>query len=170
MKKDIAKQQAKAELIITPPLAKITEDIKTKITRTALDNIEIGELLIKAKKIVEHGSWEMYYKSIGIGKQTAERYMHIAKHPEIQKLKAEGKLDGLNMNAILEKVDYRIISRSTKENAKKQLENRLNYKPVGHDKFNYKACTKPAVFKKEYSTLLDEYHKLEQELKDLITT
>jgi len=144
-------------------LEALKEKIKSLISISALSKIEIGELLIEYTQEIEHGGKKAFYKQIGMSPRTAQYYMKIASNPKIQKLKKEGKLDGLNMSRILELVGMRVNIRgiNSEDAPKKQ------YIPLGPGSFDYEKCRSTAIFKLEYKMLTEKLLELEETLQKL---
>jgi hypothetical protein len=99
-------------------LEQLATEVKSLISRSSLDKIKIGELLLDYKKEIKYYGMKEFYKSIEMSNRTAQNYMKIAKNEEIQKLKDEGKLDGLNISKILELIGIRVdVEGAYNENA-----------------------------------------------------
>ncbi len=138
----------------------VFSEIRGLINTSALAKIQIGELLIKHTEKLKKGYKIAYYAEVGLSSRTAQRYKDIASNPEVQKLKAENKLDGLNMSRILELIGCRINVRGiNNDNAPVK-----KYKPLGYGAFDYKKCRSTASFKIEYELLDERVHQLEAEL------
>ena len=57
----------------------ITEQIKTHLDRITTDIIEVGNLLIEAKKQVEHGDWQLWLDhNFKLSYRTAAKFMSCA--------------------------------------------------------------------------------------------
>ena len=57
----------------------ITEQIKTHLQRISTDIIEVGNLLIEAKKQVEHGDWQLWLDhNFKLSYRTAAKFMSCA--------------------------------------------------------------------------------------------
>ena len=139
-------------------LEEVAEKIKGLISRSALAKIEIGDLLNKYTAEIEHGGKEEFYKSISMSPRTAQHYMRIASNEEVQKLRAEDKLDGLNMSQILAMVGMRVNIRGVNNDITP-----AEYKPV--ENFNYDKCRSTRIFKIEYEALTGKVTELEAELE-----
>ncbi len=138
--------------------------IKVLVKESALAKIEIGELLIKYIENVQHNDKKQWYKdNLDMSERTAQYYMQIARNEDVQRLKAEGKLDGLNMTEILRLVNKRVNTRGVNNaNAPEQ-----EYQALGYERFDPKKCQSTKKFRKEYKALKDEVTKLEAELAEL---
>ena len=148
---------------LSKKLQEVAIQIKGLINRSALAKIEIGELLIENKKLIQHGDTKAFYDNIGMHERTAQRYMEIASNKDVQKLKKEGKLDGLNMSRILELIGCRVNVRGVNNDKAPDSE----YKPFGYGKFEYEKCRSTASFKIEYKILDKKVRELEFEIKHL---
>ena len=65
-------------------LAEITEQLEhhyaegQRLGRLAVEEAwRVGDLLVKAKQLVDHGCWSHYLEERGIAKRTAQRYMQL---------------------------------------------------------------------------------------------
>ena len=150
---------------LSKKLQEVAIQIKGLISRSALAKIEIGELLIENKKLIQHGDTKAFYSSIGMSDRTAQHYMRIASNKEVQKLKSEGKLDGLNMSKILEMVGMRVNVRGT--NNEDAPQEQQEYKPLGLGKLDFNKCRSTKKFKAEYEMLTGEVAELKKELDAL---
>ena len=142
-------------------LEEVVTKIKGLISKSALAKIEIGELLFKHTEAIKHGDKEAFYKNINMSDRTAQYYMNIASNKEVQKLKKEGKLDGLNMTQILKLVGMRVNIRGVNNDDAPEEE----YKVLGLGKFNYNKCRSTKQFKAEYEVLKDRVTELEEKLR-----
>ncbi len=140
-------------------LEALATEIKDLIAQSAEAKIRIGELLNENKKQIEHGGMLEFYKLIGMSPRTAQTYMKIANNDQVQEMKAEGKLEGLNMSRILEMIRYRV---NTRGDAKAKIEHVLQ----NYEKFDYQKCKSTAVLKMQYEDLKNTVMKLKKELKD----
>ena len=141
-------------------LEEVASKIKVLVSRSALAKIEIGELLIKHKKDIEHGNASYFYYDIGMKERTAQYYMQIAGNEEVQRLKSEGKLEGLNMSEILMLAGFKVNS-IHKSNATPKPS--LSY--ISEDgEFDYKNCKNTTIFKTQYKMLSDKVSELEAKL------
>ena len=141
-------------------LEEVVTKIKGLISKSALAKIEIGELLNKHTADIKHGGKEDFYKNIEMSERTAQHYMQIASNEVVQKLKAEDKLDGLNMSEILRLVGMRVNIRGVNNDDAPEEE----YKVLGLGKFNYNKCRSTKQFKAEYEVLKDRVAELEEKL------
>ena len=139
--------------------------IKTLVKQTAEAKIEIGEILIECKRKIPHGGMDEFYKSIDIRDRTAQYYMRIASNKEVQKLKAEGKFEGLNMSKILNLAGMSINVRGVNNDNAPQAEQ--TYTPLGFGSFDFKKCRSTTIFKREYEDLSSKVSELEAELAEL---
>ena len=91
--------------------------------------------------------------------------MKIAANEEVQRLKAENKLDGLNMSEILKLVGMRVnIRGDNNENAPRQPQ---EYIPKGYGHFEFEKCRSTKEFKAEYKILTAKVSDLEAALHTL---
>ena len=140
-------------------LEQVVTEIKGLISQSALAKLDIGLLLIKHTEVIEHGNTEKFYEDIGIHKRVAQYYKSIAGNKEVQKLKAEGKLDGLSMTKIIEKAGIKATGRKTEE-----------YTEVSVEEFMPDKCNRVKIFKVQYALLENKVAKLEAELNKLSST
>jgi hypothetical protein len=141
-------------------LEQLASKIKSLINRSPLSMILIGELLIEYKGDIEYGGVKEFYRNIEMSDRTAQHYMQIASNKEIQKLKAEGKVEGLDMSAILEFIGmYVNVSDLNNDNTPQQQE----YVPLGSN-FDFNTCRSTKIFKEEYKALATKVSDLEAEL------
>ncbi len=145
-------------------LEQVVDKIKGLISRSALAKIEIGELLNEYTSEIEHGGKEAFYKSIGMRPTTAQYYMKIASNSDVQKLKSEGKLDGLNMSEILRHIGARINVRGDNNENAPQAEQ--TYTPLGFGNFNFEKCRSTKEFKVEYEDLSKKVSELEAKIAE----
>ncbi len=139
--------------------------IKTLVKQTAEAKIEIGEILSECKRKIPHGGMESFYKSIKMSDRTAQYYMKIASNAEVQKLKTEGKLDGLNMQEILVQIGARVNVRGVNnDNAPQQVQ---EYVSVGFENFDISKRHTLREYKIEYEALSNKVSALEAELGTL---
>ncbi len=146
-------------------LEDLASKIKKLVSKSALANIEIGELLNEYTDEIEHGKKKEFYKSIGMPATTAQYYKRIAANEEVQKLKKEGKLDGLNMSHILELCDMRVNIRGTNNDNAPQKNQ--PYTALGYGKFDFTKSHTIKEFRAEYKELNDRVSELEAELEAL---
>jgi len=145
-------------------LEQVVDKIKGLISRSALAKIEIGELLNEYTSEIEHGGKADFYKSIGMRPTTAQYYMKIASNSDVQKLKSEGKLDGLNMSEILRHIGARINVRGdNNENAPQQIQ---EYIAVGFGNFDISKRHTLKEYKVEYEDLSKKVSELEAKLAE----
>jgi hypothetical protein len=80
MKKGTKAPQRRTEL------DRITEQVRKVLRRTTRDTIELGNLLIKSRKYLEHGEWQAWLAdNFDLSYQTALNYMAAAEYVEKQK-------------------------------------------------------------------------------------
>ena len=91
----------KPELKLSESDIKIARSIKSKLRKTAETIVEIGEDLEKAIEKKPRGFKNLFYAEIGISGRSAQRYMQIARHVKIQKLKEKNLLQGKTMADLL---------------------------------------------------------------------
>ena len=150
---------------LTTELKEVASKIRGLISKSALAKIEIGELLNEHTKEIEHGGKKEFYTSIGMSDRTAQYYMKIASSQDVQELKKENKLDGLNMSEILALVGMRVNIRGANNDDAPREE----YVPLGFGKFDSDRCRSTKQFKVEYKALADKVSELEDKLKKLKT-
>ena len=143
-------------------LEEVADKIKRLVSRSALAKIEIGELLAEYTSEIEHGEKADFYKSIGMEDRTAQHYMKIARDPEVQKLKRENKLEGMNMTAILAKAGLRLTNRN--KDVKKPEPGRVSIEVF---KGQFEKCKSTKVLKIQYALLSNKVSELEAELAEL---
>ena len=144
-------------------LEQVATKIKGLISTSALAKIEIGELLNQYTAKIKHGDKVEFYKSIKMSTRTAQYYMKIASNEEIQKLKKEEKLDGLNMSEILKLVGMRVNVRGVNNEDAPESE----YTPKGYGSFEFNKCRSTRIFKIEYDVLTNKVSELQAELDRL---
>ena len=137
-------------------LEELTTKIKDLIRTSALAKIEIGELLNEHTSAIKRGGKEAFYKSIGMSDRTAQHYMKIASNEEVQKLKADEKLGGLNMTKVLELAGIRTQERKKAE--------KVDYITVPVESFDYNSCKSTKILKTQYGLLSNKVTELEAKL------
>ena len=146
-------------------LEQVATKIKGLISTSALAKIEIGELLNQYTAKIKHGDKVEFYKSIKMSTRTAQYYMKIASNEEIQKLKKEEKLDGLNMSEILKLVGMRVNVRGVNNEDAPQAQ--AEYTPKGYGSFDFSKCRSTRIFREEYELLAFTVTELQAELETL---
>ena len=96
---------------------KLAQEIKNKLRKTTQTIVEIGEDLTNAIKFKKRGFKEIFYEEIGISSRSAQRYMKIANHPLVIKLKEENQLEGKTMTDL-----EKLISSSKYKKEKSNLD------------------------------------------------
>ena len=145
-------------------LAEVGTQIKGLISRSALAKIEIGELLNEYTAEIIHGGKEQFYKSIDMSSRTAQYYMSIASNKEVQKLKSEDKLEGLNMQEILVLIGARVNVRGVNnDNAPQQTQ---DYVAKGFGNFDISKRHTLKEYKIEYVALSSKVLELEARLAE----
>ena len=96
---------------------KLAQEIKNKLRKTTQTIVEIGEDLTNAIKKKKRGFKEIFYEEIGISSRSAQRYMKIANHPLVIKLKEENQLEGKTMTDL-----EKLISSSKYKKEKSNLD------------------------------------------------
>ena len=76
------------------------KQIKSLITKSAKDIIEIGKLIAETKLV--KGQKELFYKELGMSTRTGQRYQKIYNSPKVQALVYKDELDGLNFTNLME--------------------------------------------------------------------
>ena len=96
---------------------KLAQEIKNKLRKTTQTIVEIGEDLTNAIKFKKRGFKEIFYEEIGISSRSAQRYMKIANHPLVIKLKEENQLESKTMTDL-----EKLISSSKYKKEKSNLD------------------------------------------------
>jgi hypothetical protein len=103
-----------------------------------------------------------FYESIGIAPTTAQYYMKIARNETVQKMKKEGKLDGLTMAKILEVTGIKKASNNNGDDEPGE------YTPVSVEAFadQYMKEVSRKVLRAQYAVLSNKVSELEKELAE----
>lgn len=82
-------------------LPQLETEIKEHLTKIAINYIEVGNRLIKAKELVEHGQWQKWLENnFQLKRQSAQNLMNIAKRFR-EKYQSIGNLNYTQMIAML---------------------------------------------------------------------
>ena len=134
----------------------VVTKIKGLISKSALAKLDIGLLLMKHKEVIEqHGDTEKFYEDIGINKRTAQYYKSIAGNKNVQKLRAEDKLEGLSMAKIIEKAGITPKTREIPE-----------YEAVPVEEFKPEKCKTLRAFNAQYVLLENKVSELQKKLSE----
>ena len=136
-------------------LEQVVDKIKGLISRSALAKLDIGLLLTEYKETIDHGDVTAFYEDIGINQRTAQYYKKIASNETVQRLRAEGQLDGLSMAKIIEKAEIRSNPKDIPE-----------YVEVAIEKFEPSTCKKLKAFRVQYELLSNKVKELEAKLAE----